>query len=79
MLVVITDRSSSKSPEDIRTAVARLETSGVLVIAVAVGKEVDSDKGEKIPTDGDVIDTDNKGDPDEVGEEIMKKVAKGIS
>ena len=79
VLVVITDRSSNKSPEDIRSAVAPLETGGVLVIAVAVGKEVDSDKVKKIPTDGEVIDTDNKEDPDEVGEEIIKKVAKGIS
>ena len=79
MLVVITDRSSNKSSEDIRSALVPLETGGVVVIAVAVGKEVDSDKVKKIPTDGDVIDTDNKEDPDEVGEEIIKKIAKGIS
>ena len=79
MLVVITDRSSNKSSEDIRSALVPLETGGVVVIAVAVGKEVDSDKVKKIPTNGDVIDTDNKEDPDEVGEEIIKKIAKGIS
>lgn len=78
VLVVITDRSSNKSPEDIRSALTPLETGGVVVIAVAVGKEVDSDKVKKIPTNGDVIDTDNKEDPDEVAEEIIKKIAKGI-
>lgn len=79
VLVVITDRSSNKSSEDIRSALVPLETGGVVVIAVAVGKEVDSDKVKKIPTNGDVIDTDNKEDPDEVAEEIIKKIAKGIS
>lgn len=77
MLVIITDRSSGKSPEDIRAAVTPLETAGIRVIAVAVGKEVDSDKMKEIPSDGDVIETNNKGDPEEMGGKIMNKVATG--
>lgn len=79
MLVVITDKSSDKSPQEIRAAVRSLETAGIRVIAVAVGRDVDPDKVKGIPTDGDVIETDNKKDPKDVGEEIMDKVAKGKS
>lgn len=77
MLVVITDKSSDKSPQDIRAAVRVLETAGIRVIAVAVGTDVDRDKVKEIPTDGEVIETDNKKDPEEVGEKIIDKVAKG--
>lgn len=65
------------SPEDIRAAVRPLETAGILVIAVAVGKEVDPNKVKEIPSDGDVIKTDNKDDPEEVGDKIADKIAKG--
>ena len=44
---------------------------------MAVGKEVDSDKMDKIPSDGKVIETDNAADTDEIGEKIIKKVVKG--
>jgi len=47
------------------------------VIAVAVGTEVDSNKEKEIPTDGDVIETDNKKDPGSVGQKIVDKIAKG--
>ena len=78
VLVIITDKSSDKSPEGIRAAVTPLERAGILVIGVAVGKEVDSRKMKEIPSDGDVIETDNKADPEEVGDTIMDKVAKGM-
>lgn len=47
------------------------------MIAVAVGTEVDSNKEKEIPTDGDVIETDNKKDPGSVGQKIVDKIAKG--
>ena len=77
MLVIITDKSSDKSPKDIRAAVKSLETNGIRVIAVAVGTEVDSDKEKEKPTDGEVIETDNKKDPGSVGQKIADKIAKG--
>ena len=77
MLVIITDKSSDKSPQDIRTAVKSLETNGIRVIAVAVGTEVDSNKEKVISTDGEVIETDNKKDPGTVGQKIVDKIAKG--
>ena len=77
MLVIITDKSSEKSPQDIRAAVKSLETNGIRVIAVAVGTEVDSDKEKGKPTDGEVIKTDNKKDPGSVGQKIADKIAKG--
>ena len=77
MLVIITDKSSEKSPQDIRAAVKSLETNGIRVIAVAVGTEVDSDKEKEKPTDGEVIKTDNKKDPGSVGQKIADKIAKG--
>lgn len=77
MLVIITDKSSDKSPQDIRAAVKALETNGIRVIAVAVGTDVDSMKVQEIPTDGEVIETDNKEDPGTVGHKIVDKIAKG--
>ena len=77
MLVIITDKSSEKSPQDIRAAVKSLETNGIRVIAVAVGTEVDSDKEKEKPADGEVIKTDNKKDPGSVGQKIADKIAKG--
>lgn len=77
MLVIITDKSSEKSPQDIRAAIKSLETNGIRVIAVAVGTEVDFRKEKEIPTDGDVIETDNKKDPGSVGQKIADKIAKG--
>ena len=77
MLVIITDKSSDKSPKDIRAAVKSLETNGIRVIAVAVGTEVDSDKEKEKPTDGEVIETENKKDPGSVGQKIADKIAKG--
>lgn len=47
------------------------------MIAVAVGTEVDSDKEKEIPTDGEVIETDNKKDPGSVGQKIADKIANG--
>jgi len=75
--VIITDKSSDKSPQDIRTAVKSLETNGVRVISVTVGTEVDSKKEKEIPTDGDVIETDNKKEPGTIGQKIVDKIAKG--
>ena len=49
------------------------------MIAVAVGKEVDPNKVKEIPSDGDVIETDNKADPEEVGDKIVNKIAKGVT
>ena len=77
MLVVISDRSSGKSPEDIRAAVRPLETAGIRVIAVAVGREGNLNKTKEISSDGDVIETDNTENPEQVGDKIIDKVAKG--
>ena len=77
MLVIITDKSSGKSPQDIRAAIKFLETNGIRVIAVAVGTEVDSSKEKEISTDGEVIETDNKKDPGSAGQKIADKIAKG--
>ena len=77
MLVVITDKSSGKSPRDIRAVVIPLETAGIRVIAVSVGTEVDPAKERAVSTDGDVIKTYNKKNPTDVGKKIMEKVAKG--
>ena len=77
MLVVITDKSSCKSQRDIRAEVIPLETSGIRVIAVSVGTEVEPAKERAVSTDGDVIKTDNKKNPTDVGKKIMEKVAQG--
>lgn len=47
------------------------------MISVTVGTEVDSNKEKEIPTDGDVIETDNKKEPGTVGQKIVDKIAKG--
>lgn len=47
------------------------------MISVTVGTEVDPNKEKEIPTDGDVIETDNKKEPGTVGQKIVDKIAKG--
>lgn len=47
------------------------------MISVTVGTEVDRNKEKEIPTDGDVIETDNKKEPGTVGQKIVDKIAKG--
>ena len=79
MLVVISDKSSGKSPRDIRAAVVPLETAGVRVIAVSVGTEVNPAKEKAVSTDGQVIKTDNEKNPTNVSKEIIDKIAKGKS
>ena len=38
---------------------------------------MDPNKEKEIPTDGDVIETDNKKEPGTVGQKIVDKIAKG--
>ena len=78
VLAVITDKSSGMSPQEIREAVKPLETSGVRVITVAVGNEVDSEELKQVSTDGDVVKSKNKENPRDVGKQITDKLGKGV-
>lgn len=75
--MVIADKSSEETNEDIRSAAKPLETIGIRIIAVAVGKEVDAAKLKSASSDGTVISSSSKDIPKKLGEEIMAKILEG--
>lgn len=75
--MVITDKSSGRSAEDIRSAAKSIEEVGVRIIPVSVGKEVDPKELKSASSDGTVISTSNKEDPKTIGDEIISKILEG--
>ena len=78
VLVVIADRTSGRSTEDIRSATRPLEETGIRVIAVSVGKEADPEKLKSASGDDSVISSAVSGNPKKLGEEIMGKILEGV-
>ena len=78
VVVVITDKKSGNTEEEVTTAAMSLEEKGVRVIAVSVGKETDNRELEKIASiPDDVINTTIGENPEKVADKIMNKVQKG--
>lgn len=75
--MVIADRTSGRSVEDIRSAARPLETTGIRVIAVSVGKETDPEKLKSASWDDSLISSPVRGNPKQLGEEIMAKILEG--
>ena len=72
ILVVITDKKSTNSLTDLRSASAPLEAYKVRVVTVAVGKEADAKELEAItPVNNDLLVSDG----DEQSTELAKKIA----
>ena len=79
VLVVIIDKESTSSPEDVKEALTPLEEEEVKIVPVAVGSSADPTELEQISSNrGYLIDTPRELDPDTTAEDIMDKVLKGI-
>ena len=79
VLVVIIDKKSTSSPEDVKEVLTPLEEEEVKIVPVAVGSSADPTELEQITSNrGYLIETQRELDPDTTAEEIMEKVLKGI-
>ena len=78
VLVVITDKESGRSPDDVKAASEVLENKGVKVIPVAIGNEADRKELQNITSDKEnVIAVPPSEKPEKLGQDIMTKVLKG--
>ena len=75
VLVVITDKRSGESEGDVENAAKPLEESGIVVIPVGIGNEVNTKELDVITSNKDnVILVDEDEDPNNLMEMIMAKV-----
>ena len=78
VLVVISDKRSSSSPESVKSDVMLLEEQDVTIVPVAVGTSADLNELETITSNrGYLLKKERELDPDTTAEEIMEKVLKG--
>ena len=70
VLVVITDRTSDSTEDNVQFAAKKLKDDGVRVIAIALGDEFD-------PVSPEVIKPDQKSSPEEVVDELVDTVLNG--
>lgn len=78
VLVIVTDKRSSSSDQDIRKAVDDLERKNVKIITLGIGKEVDIPRLDKLsPKSNDTISAKGDEDPKKLGQEIVKKILGG--
>lgn len=79
VLVVITDKKSTSSQEDVKSALIPLEEEDVKIVTVAVGSSADPLELERIASNkGYQTEVKRDMDPDTTAEKIMEKVLKGI-
>lgn len=74
MLVIVIDKKSDSTADDVRKAAALLDNNNIGVISVALGNEADVEE----LTNGtlDVIEANNKDDPEKIADEIIRKASK---
>lgn len=78
VLVVIVDKNSINSAQDLKNIVQSLEKRKVLVIPVAIGSSPDPRELQSLtPNKGYMISVPQDHDPITLGQEIMKKAIKG--
>ena len=70
VLVVITDKTSDSTEDDVQVAAKKLKDDGVRVIAIALGDEFD-------PVSPEVIKPEEKSTPDKVVKELVDTVLNG--
>ena len=79
VLVVITDKRSSSTPESVKNVLVPLEDRDVKIVPVAVGASADPNELERITSNrGYLIKKERELDPDTTAEEIIEKVLKGM-
>lgn len=70
VLVVVTDKTSDSTENDVQLAAKKLKDDGVRVIAIALGDEFD-------PVSSEVIKPDKKSSPDEIVKQLVDTVLNG--
>ena len=77
VLVVIMDKESISDPDEVEHAAKPLEDDSIKVVPVAVGPEASLPELEKTTTNKKfMVITGTDGDPNRLGEEIMRKALK---
>ena len=78
VLVLVTDKRSDSSLEDVETSAEALWSSRIKVVPVAFGREAAPDEVKATTSDEDnLIDAKNTNNPDDVAKDIMEKVLEG--
>ena len=78
VLVLVMDKRSDSSLDEVKASAESLWRSGVKVIPVAFGQEAAPDEVEATTSEDDnLIDVKDTNNPDKVAKEIMKKVLEG--
>ena len=74
VLVIVIDKKSDSTADDVRNAAAQLGNNNIGVISVALGSEADVEE----LTNGtlDVIKADNKDETEKIADEIIRKASK---
>ena len=79
VLVVLTDKKSNSTDEDIKTGAEQLDEKKIRVIPVAIGNEADPNELMKItPYRDDLIEATKEGEPWRLAREIIIKALTGI-
>lgn len=75
VLVVFTDKRSGAAEEDVKSAARPLEDSGIVIIPVAIGNEIDNEELEWATSDNDnVVDVGTDEEPVNLMEMILGKI-----
>ena len=78
VVVIVTDKRSSSSDRDMRSAAQDLEGDGVKIIAVGIGNEADVPRLDKLsPKPRDTIASPKNKDPKKLGQEIVQTILNG--
>ena len=73
--MIMADRKSGSSEDEVKEAAKPLEEQDIKVIPVVVGEEADPrELGNTTPDKKNVIEADKRDDAREVGEKIMDKI-----
>ena len=79
VVVIIADRRSGQTLDDIKMAANQLENTGVQIIPVAFGSEAAPQELEKTTSNKkNLVDTKDDEDPKKIADKIMKKLFKSI-
>ena len=77
VLVIIIDKKSDSTEDEVRQAADLLENDKIRVIPVALGKEADIPELTNVTVDkNDVVKADKKVDPEKIADEIIMKASK---
>ena len=79
MLVVVTDKKSDSTKDEIRQAAVLLENSNIRVIPVALGSEADmTELANATLDDDDVVKAERTDDPEKIADEIIMKASECV-